>query len=487
VAATGQALSLATVEAAIVLLEARLANDPGASASALDRASFLELLGRKDEAVRAYVAILKREPTHPDALNALGLMVLSTGNRVAAKTLLCGAVLYGPRHASAHANLAYLHVLDERWNAARALYERALELDPRLAIAHHGLADVHARLGDAEGAAAHRLAGLQLRPITIARFRGSGEPIRILALGSAAFGNVATDAFFDDRLFSVASLVVEFYDAGIPLPPHDVVFNVIGEGDLCAAPLASAAQIAARTGAPLINPPANVAATRRAANAARLGRLPDVATPRMVTCARELLAAPDGPALLERSGLRFPLLVRSPGYHTGDHFVKVERAADLSASVAALPGAELLAIEYVDLRDDGGNVRKYRAIIVDGTIYPLHLAIARHWKIHYFRSDMAECGEHRREDAAFVHDMRAALGARAMRALEAIRDLLGLDYGGIDFALDAAGNVVVFEANASMIVPPPPPEAQWDYRRPAVERIHAAVRAMLVARARSNA
>jgi hypothetical protein len=59
---------------------------------------------------------------------------------------------------------------------------------------------------------------------------------------------------------------------------------------------------------------------------------------------------------------------------------------------------------------------------------------------------------------------------------------LGLDYAGIDFALDARGDVVLFEANATMAVYPPPPGAHWDYRRPAVERIVAAVRALLVNR-----
>jgi len=96
---------------------------------------------------------------------------------------------------------------------------------------------------------------------------------------------------------------------------------------------------------------------------------------------------------------------------------------------------------------------------------------------------MAERADHREADAAFLTDMRAAIGADAVAALERVRDTLELDYGGIDFALDATGKTIVFEANASMIVPQPAADAIWDYRRPAVARIHAAVRAMLLARA----
>ena len=57
----------------------------------------------------------------------------------------------------------------------------------------------------------------------------------------------------------------------------------------------------------------------------------------------------------------------------------------------------------------------------------------------------------------------------------------GLDYAGIDFGLSAEGNVLVFEANATMVVNPPEPDERWAYRRPAVERVFAAVRRMLKA------
>jgi len=122
-------------------------------------------------------------------------------------------------------------------------------------------------------------------------------------------------------------------------------------------------------------------------------------------------------------------------------------------------------------------------MIVGDALFALHLAISSDWKVHYFSADMAERPEHRTEEAAFLADMRGVLGSRAVAALSAVKDRLGLDYGGIDFALDRAGNVVVFEANATMIVPPPPPDERWAYRRAPVERIHAAVRTMLHERA----
>ena len=64
-----------------------------------------------------------------------------------------------------------------------------------------------------------------------------------------------------------------------------------------------------------------------------------------------------------------------------------------------------------------------------------------------------------------------------------MRDALGLDYAGIDFALNADGEVLLFEANATMVILPPGPDARWDYRRAAIAKVENAVRAMLAKRA----
>ena len=124
---------------------------------------------------------------------------------------------------------------------------------------------------------------------------------------------------------------------------------------------------------------------------------------------------------------------------------------------------------------------------IGGKLYPLHCAVSHHWKIHYFSAEMAEFPQHRAEDAAFLTDMPAILGPQAMRALHAIQDALALDYGGIDFGIGSNGDLLVFEANATMVILPPGDDERWNFRRPAVERACQAVHAMLIAKAASNA
>jgi hypothetical protein len=77
--------------------------------------------------------------------------------------------------------------------------------------------------------------------------------------------------------------------------------------------------------------------------------------------------------------------------------------------------------------------------------------------------------------------MAGVLGAGVMATLAAIAAALGLDYGGIDFGIEANGSVVIFEANATMAVYPPLAGDVWTYRRPAYEAAVRAMTALIVA------
>jgi len=216
----------------------------------------------------------------------------------------------------------------------------------------------------------------------------------------------------------------------------------------------------------VINEPERVLASGRAAAAERFGAIPGVRVPRMERIARAALTSA---GLLAR-GWTFPLLVRSPGFQAGRHFELVEEPAALDGVPARLPGAELFAIAFADTRGADGWFRKYRVLFVEGRLYPVHLAISTRWKVHYFSADMTERADFRDEERRFLADMNATLGPSAVRALEAIAAALGLDYAGIDFGIDAAGNVVVFEANATMAVFRPPEEERWRTAGPATTR-----------------
>jgi glutathione synthase/RimK-type ligase-like ATP-grasp enzyme len=260
------------------------------------------------------------------------------------------------------------------------------------------------------------------------------------------------------------------------LPPHDVVFNGIGDADRCKVPLERTRAILQGSPARVINDPERVLATGRAGIAARFGSISGVAVPRTELVPRGEIT----PERLVERDWTFPLLVRVPGYQAGRYFELVNEPDALAQALARLPGTDLLLIAFLDARSADGFVRKYRVLFIDGRLFPVHLAISADWKVHYFSSDMSENAAHRDEERRFLGDMPATLGAPVVAALEAIGGTLGLDYGGVDFGIDVAGNVIVFEANATMAVYPPPSGAQWAYRQPAYEAVIAAVRALIV-------
>jgi glutamate/tyrosine decarboxylase-like PLP-dependent enzyme/glutathione synthase/RimK-type ligase-like ATP-grasp enzyme len=459
---------------------ARIASDPDSVSLRFEYACRLTEMGRTREARDAYLDLLAREPSHRLALNNLGTLLHAAGYRTAARTAYAEAVARHPDDPMSRVNLGNVLYEAGEFESAREHFEAALRFDPSHAEAHQGLAYVLAELGDEEGAQWHRRKGFEDRPVAALPYRGDGPPVRLLLLVSSVGGNIPTRHLLDDRVFETLVVVPEFYDAKVPLPPHQVVFNAIGDADLAAPALAAAQSLLAGTSAPVINPPAAVLATGRADHA-RLSRLPGVVAPATVTLPRELLSAPEAAATVARHGFRFPLLLRTPGFHTGRHFLRVESAEALPAAVAQLPGRELTVIEFLNARAADGKVRKYRVMLIDGEIYPLHVAISSHWKIHYFTADMAEQPDHRAEDAEFLENMPGVLGTRAMQALAHIQATLGLDYAGVDFGLSGSGDLLLFEANATMVVNPPEPDERWAYRRPAVERILAAVRKMLTA------
>jgi Tetratricopeptide repeat len=454
-----------------------------AIATEIERAALLGALDRRQDAQSAFIDILRRAPTNFSALNEFGTLLAGQGAIDAACRVYAEAILHHPQNPIGHVNLANLLLRANRHDEARAHYEAALRTDPDHAGAHQGLGAVLADNGDRKGAREHFRKGFRGHAISTLPYRGSTPPVTLLQLVSSGGGNIPTAPFLDDCVFATSVIVTDYLDPSLSLPPHQLIFNAIGDAELCEEALEAATRLIARSAAPVINYPRAVGKSGRISNARRLAALPGVVTPKTLSAARDLLAGGGGEAWIADHQFTFPLLLRSPGYHTGRNFIMVEKEAELSEAAASLPGDELLVIAYLDARGKDGSARKYRVMMIDGEIFPLHLAISRNWKVHYFTSDMADRPDHRSEEMAFLADMRGVIGDKAMSALAAIRDALGLHYAGIDFGLSADGDLLVFEANATMVIASPDPDPRWAYRRTAITRVIEAVVAMIRQRA----
>jgi glutathione synthase/RimK-type ligase-like ATP-grasp enzyme len=409
---------------------------------ALELEKAREFLDRGDfaQAQKIYIAVLLQDRYHHDGMLGLGEVFIGIEDYRAASIVLEQAAKRHPASAKVRSSLGVALVEFGDLAGARAAFEASLAIDPTQRKPWAGLGVLFERAGDFDSADRAWYEAFRSGSAAISTYRGEGEPIRVLLLRSSVGGNIPIDPVLDDRIFQWITFFAESFHEGMTIPAYDVVFNTIGDADLCTRPLERAEMTLLANAAPIINLPARVRATGRTQIAERVRTISGITTPRMRAIRRS--------ELTDDRGLGWPLLVRPPGFHSGEHFAKVDDQSTMRDALEALPGEDVLAIEYLDTRGDDGMYRKYRVLTIDGNLYPSHLAISPDWKVHYFSAQHGEAEE--REEQAFLADMESVIGTAALRAIEQAAELLALDYGGFDFSIDRTGRVVLFEANATM-------------------------------------
>ena len=465
-------------EEAIALYRQVLNLRPDHAVAANNMGNAYQKLGRFADAVACYRHACDARPDNAAIRSNLGRALEASGHAQQGLEELGRALELAPNSAEINCHIASLLERQLFLKEARSYYEAALRLKPDYPAAHIGLGDVLADLGFEAEAWTHRRLGYAGRVISTTPALRNAHPVRVLKLMSAAGGNIPLDEVLTPFRFEVTGLIVELAEQLPPSDSYDTVINAIGDADRGKPGLEAAAALLRGSSCRVLNPPERVVATGRDLLSERLGRLEGVRTPHVRNLPRALFHQRRAAATLAAEGWCAPLLLRARGYHSGHHFTRVDGLGEADAAGQALPGEELLAIEWLDGRGADGLFRKYRAMLIGGEVFPLHLAIARQWKVHYFSSDMAVSEAHRAEELRYLADHEAVIGARAMTALRRIGEVLGLDYAGIDFALDGNGRVLVFEANATMRIVPPPPGPLGDRRRPFIDRAMEAARGL---------
>jgi tetratricopeptide (TPR) repeat protein len=434
--------------------------------------------GQLQTAIELYLQALKLNPRHWAARANMVHALMAAKQYLIAKAILIELKGERPHDARLHHLLGRTHFELNEVELAIASFREAAALNPQDAESINWIGALKQLGGDDKAAQAAYAEAARIEPLIRRPAAKSPAEFRVLALYAPFGGNTPTEYLFQDAFFDTDTLALfaeREYDTAQLGQNIQLVINLVSDADQALALLPLAAELVDRFGLPAVNHPRKVHQTTRDAVAALLGGIPGCRVPQ----ALRLKAGADRSEAALKAMLPFSstALVRPVGTHGGDDFEKVEDLAALSALLSRQPDHDHYLIEYIDYVSADGYFRKYRFIFIGDQILPYHLCIGHDWKLHHINTDMAHHPWMQREEEAFLGDASAVFGSPQRQALQAIRERVGLEYCGIDCGLDAFGNVVVFEVNASMLV-----HARNEgflYKTPAVERIKLAFDAML--------
>ena len=440
----------------------------------------LRELGRLGEAEASYRRSLAFKPDYLEALINLGSVQADMGHWMDAKASYRLAVQLHPNAAVAHSALGrLLSRLSEEDDEAERHLDRAIALDARDANACVELGNVLMRKQRTDAALILFRHAQKLQPLITWRANQAKADFSAVFLdtplaGSTPVNYLAGRARYDRHFHCV--LPDTPVDLELLRDKADVVFNMICNADDGKDVLPQALALAEQLGRPTINHPRLIMHTDRETMSRRLADIPGCLVPRTARVAGPVLA--EAVRARHYPGFNPPMLVRVAGTHGGEDFDKFDTWDDIAGFVAKAPDANYYLIDFIDYRSEDGFFRKYRVIFVDGDILPYHLAIHDDWKVHHFRTDMANQLWMRQEEERFLSDPGSVFNAAQQDSLRAMAKATGLDYGGVDCGLDPAGRIVVFEANASMLVHDEK-DATFTYKNRYIARIKDAFDAMV--------
>jgi predicted O-linked N-acetylglucosamine transferase (SPINDLY family) len=143
-----------------------LARDPGLLAARLELGDLLFRDGRAHEAIAEYRAVLARDPANWAAHYRLGVALARLGPGELDEAMSCfrRTIAGLPGHAAAHLQLATAFWIRGDPAPAVALAQRALQLDPKLPVAHGVLGTMLRSVGRTEEAVAILRAALAANP-----------------------------------------------------------------------------------------------------------------------------------------------------------------------------------------------------------------------------------------------------------------------------------------------------------------------------------
>ncbi len=408
--------------------------------SYLKAAYKLEKNHRFNEAFQQYQQVLMIAPDNPEVLDAYGHFLLQTG----------------------------------QFNEAIHIFRRSVTLDPNgyesqlalSSLAHHlgNPAEAHQALIEATTRHPYILwSEYKPHKPTILRLRSfEGSAYQILEKQDGTYHKLLRGGHFSIRdlvnkpqyNLVILNLFENNIDTVQKLPHFDIILNTIACPDSKRESLLTAARfLDSHPQIPVINHPRQVLDTTRERNSLRLNLIPGVEFPKTERLRWDGQSVDGIVKQILGLGFVFPMIVRKVGSQTGQTVALVHNETALRSHFETSSiNQDYYVIQFKDCQHQRGVFNKTRIFFIDGEFYPVANLFNNAWNTHSGDryNIMNQSPWMQTEEKAFLGNPYGYFGAENFKKFYQIRDIIGLDFFGIDFTILPDGTLFIFELNAAM-------------------------------------
>jgi tetratricopeptide (TPR) repeat protein len=360
------------------------------------------------------------------------------------------------------------------FDRANDIFRQCVTLDPSDYESGLALSSLARMRGNDLEAKALLKPAMQAHPLIIEDDSNPQQPtiLRLRGIENAAYSILASsDATFSKLLrgghFSITDLLGEEdynlllfnifennVDTLSEFPDFDLILNTIACPDSKQTSLLAAARFVDRyPHIPIVNHPRQVLETTRNRNSVRLNTIPGVTFPKTEKVSWSGNSLDEIINTIFGWGFEFPIIVRKAASQTGQSVVLLDNEQELRKHFETSPtNQEYYIIQFQDCPVRHNVYHKMRLFFIDGTLYPVANVFKDTWNIHsgdrYSIMNQQEWMQ--AQERAYLGDPCGYLGCENFNRMHTIRDLIGLDFFGIDFTILPEGTIFIFELNAAM-------------------------------------
>lgn len=249
-----------------------------------------------------------------------------------------------------------------------------------------------------------------------------------------------------------------------------VLFNLVSDADACKYSLAFITNLIKNNNfKKILNHPEKVISTSRRNLSQLLNGIEGIVVPEIKHVTIESIE--ELKSYLIEKGIELPVIIRAVGFNNSLHMELIESIEQLDHINKLFEvSSNFYLIRYYDTSGGSNFYKKYRVAVINGQVYPQHLLTSEHWNVSVSarKGIMLNNQELRFDENNFLETFESSFFMRYKHIFDEINERISLEIYGIDFSVMPNGQLVIFEANASMdlISMWLGPNHEYDYKKP---------------------